>query len=195
MAGYESILPTRQYCTEACFLGLKREHDLDEKCPNVSAHLIDNCGSRHAISADELTRMVGEQVYRSAYWYCKAVDPNGSNGKIGRIRALFHLELAPYGYSFVAKDAQSAHLRHLHHESSIYAYLDSLQGFVVPVHLGIIGVALPRGYYVYGGCRVTHMMLLSWGGKLSCDAAADMLIMETEEKRSSKRRTWCGHVS
>ncbi len=136
--------PTRQYCTQACLLGLKRGWDLDGSCPNASLHRTVEGGNRHTISANEFTVLVGEQLHQNAYRNCVAVDPYGQKGKIGRIGALFKLELAPYGYTFVGKGTQSAHLGHLQHEGLVYSRLEALQGYVVPVHLGIVDLA--RGY-------------------------------------------------
>ncbi|KAK4198632.1 hypothetical protein QBC40DRAFT_283502 [Triangularia verruculosa] len=58
--------PTRQYCTQACLLGLKRGRGLDEKCPNVSLHRLD--GSSRALagysSASARARKQREQATR-----------------------------------------------------------------------------------------------------------------------------------
>ncbi|KAK3364897.1 hypothetical protein B0T24DRAFT_659867 [Lasiosphaeria ovina] len=101
--------PTRQYCTQACLLGLKRGKDLDENCPNVSLHRSD------------FTDLVNWQLLRNPYRKCRTVDFWGKRGAIGW---LFKLELLPYGYTF--------------HEGQVYARLDHLQGEVVPVHLGLV---------------------------------------------------------
>lgn len=180
-SGSDSV-PTRQYCTQGCLLGLKRGWDVDNNCPNASLHRTGKCGSRHAISANEFTALVGKRLCQNAYQDCVAVDPYGQKGKIGRIGALFKLELAPYGYTFVGKGTQSAHLGHLRHESLVYSRLEILQGYVVPVHLGIVDLARPWGYFLPGGAQVVHMMLMSWGGEMVADAAVPDL--EAEKMRS-----------
>lgn len=68
--------------------------------------------------------------------------------------------IVPYGYTFVGKGTWSNHLEHLRHECRVYARLENLQGWVVPVQLGL--VRLDRGYVLPGGTRVVHMMLMSW---------------------------------
>ncbi|KAK9366884.1 hypothetical protein V1509DRAFT_209364 [Lipomyces kononenkoae] len=177
--------PTRQYCTQACLLGLKRGWYLDESCPNVSLHRTVEGSIRHPISASEFASMVGEQLRRNPYRDCVALDPYGVLGKIGAIGALFKLELAPYGYTFVGKGTQSVHLRCLQHESRVYSRLESLQGEVVPVYLGIVN--LSRGYVLPGAARVLHMMLMSWGGETA--AGADVPDLSVELRRSS-RAVW-----
>jgi hypothetical protein len=176
--------PTRQYCTQACLLSLKGGSDLDENCPNASSHRTVESGSRHPINASEFTSLVGEQLRQDPYRNCVAVDPHGFSGKIGLIGALFKLELAPYGYTFVGKGTLSTYLHCLKHESIIYSRLEKLQGEVVPVHLGIVDLAGPRGYLLPGDARVLHMMLMSWGGEVAAEEGVPDL--ETELWRSSE---------
>lgn len=64
-------------------------------------------------------------------------------GMYGSTRVLFKLELAPYGYTFVAKGTTATLLCSLEHETNVYEKLHRLQGDAVPVHLGL--VELPRG--------------------------------------------------
>ena len=177
--------PTREYCTQACLLGLKRGCDLDQSCPNVSSHSTVESGTKHPINATKLASLVGDRLRQNPYRDCAAVDPFDLKGKIGAIGALFKLELAQYGYTFVGKGTQSCHHSHLYHESLVYSRLEKLQGEVVPVYLGVID--LTRGYGGYllpGGARVVHMMLMSWGGEVAADA--DALNMTKEKDRSSQ---------
>ena len=177
--------PTKQYCTQARLLGLKRECDLDEYCPNVSSHRTVESGTKHPINAIEFASLVREQVSQNPYRYCIALDPFDLLGKIGAIGALFKLELAQYGYTFVGKGTQPAHLCHLQHESLVYSRLEGLQGEVVPVYLGLI--SLESGYFLPGAVRVFHMMLMSWGGEVA--AGAGVPNMAAELKRS-RRALW-----
>ncbi|ORY67196.1 uncharacterized protein BCR38DRAFT_426345 [Pseudomassariella vexata] len=179
--------PTRQYCTQACLLGLKRGLDLDENCPNVSLHRTAASSTRHPINASKLTSLVGERLRRNPYRDCVALDPYGLQGKIGAIGALFKVELAQYGYTFVGKGTQSVHFEYLQHESVVYSQLERLQGEVVPVYLGIINLARPWGYVLPGGACVVHMMLMSWAGEVAADVNVPDLA--TERKRSS-RAVW-----
>ncbi|KAK9234762.1 hypothetical protein V1525DRAFT_391123 [Lipomyces kononenkoae] len=185
MSSNSDYQPTRQYCTQACLLGLKRGWYLDENCPNVSLHRTVEGSIRHPISASEFASVVGERLRQNIYRDCVALDPYGVLGKIGAIGALFKLELAPYGYTFVGKGTQSVHLRCLQHESLVYSRLESLQGEVVPVHLRIVNLA--GGYVLPGAARVLHMMLMSWGGEIA--ARADVPDLSVKLRRSS-RAVW-----
>ncbi|KAJ4308807.1 hypothetical protein N0V84_011877 [Fusarium piperis] len=186
--------PTRQYCTQACLLGLKRGWNLDDNCPNVVSHRTAEGGSRHAIDANEFACLVGEQLRQNPYRKCEALD---SRGKMGAIGVLFKLELELYGYSFVGKGCLAGHLGLLQHESDIYAWLDKLQGEVVPVHLGLVRLDKPQGeaepgqqgYILPGFARILHMMLMSWGGETISDtltAGAAPANLLAEAQRSSQ---------
>ncbi|KAJ2897772.1 hypothetical protein MKZ38_004395 [Zalerion maritima] len=183
--------PAKQYCTQACLLGLKRGWDLDGNCPNVLSHRTVEGDTQHPIDADEFARLVGERLRQNPYRDCEALDGWGKTGATG---VLFKLELAPYGYTFVGKGTLSGHPRLLEHESRIYARLDGLQGEVVPVHLGL--ARLDRGYILPGGARVFHMMLMSWGGETMADtvtvgaSAADLAA----EVRRSSQAVWAEGV-
>ncbi|KAI8715201.1 hypothetical protein NCS52_01027300 [Fusarium sp. LHS14.1] len=184
--------PTRQYCTQACLLGLKRGQNLDYNCPNVLTHRTAEGSSHHAINADEFARLVEEQLRQNPYRNCEALDNWGKRGATG---VLFKLELAPYGYTFVGKGSPLGHLRLLEHEGHIYERLDRLQGEVVPVHLGLVQLDKHRGYILPGGTRVILMMLMSWGGETVDTAtegvgAADLLA----EVRRSSQDVWAAGV-
>ncbi|KAF9768323.1 hypothetical protein IL306_014391 [Fusarium sp. DS 682] len=183
--------PTKQYCTQACLLGLKRGWNLDGNCPNVLSHRTAEGGSRHLINADEFARLVGERLCQNPYRDCEALD---GWGKMGAVGVLFKLELAPYGYTFVGKGALPGHLHLLEHESRIYARLDRLQGEVVPVHLGL--TRLDWGYILPGGARVFYMMLMSWGGETITDTVATGTDVEnlTAEVRRSSQAVWAEGV-
>ena len=181
-------LPSKQYCTQSCLLGLKKGFDLDQNCPNVLSHCTVENGTKHPIDATEFVSLVSEQLCQSPYRYCAAVDPFGLSGKIGAIGALFKLELSKYGYTFVGKGTQSAHLSHLYHEDLVYSRLARLQGEVVPVYLGIVD--LTKGYLLPGGDRAFHMMLMSWGGEVASKAhMASTPDMAAEINRSA-REVW-----
>jgi hypothetical protein len=42
----------RQYCTQACMLGLVRKHPLDDTCPNINAHRAQGAGNYHGLGAE-----------------------------------------------------------------------------------------------------------------------------------------------
>ncbi|KAG7414983.1 hypothetical protein FoTM2_017293 [Fusarium oxysporum f. sp. vasinfectum] len=178
--------PAKQYCTQACLLGLKRGLDLDSNCPNVLSHRSAEGGTRHPIDAYEFARLVGERLRKNPYRDCEALD---GWGKMGATGVLFKLELAPYGYTFVGKGTLLPHPRRLEHESQIYARLDRIQGEVVPVHLGL--ARLNRGYILPGGARVFHMMLMSWCGEtmantVAAGTGAGAADLAAEVRRSSQ---------
>ena len=171
--------PSKQYCTQACLLGLKKRWDLDYYCPNVFWHRSAGC-RHHPIDADKFTRLVAKQL-ENPYRYCEALN---SWGKAGSTGVLFKVELVPYGYTLVCKGTVSGHLQTLEHESRIYAHLDELQGDVVPVHLGL--VHLDWGYILPGGARVVDMMLMSWGGDTVKSAKLGEVDLEKEVRRASQ---------
>ena len=49
---------TRQYCTQACLLGLKNGQRLDERCPNVSSHRRAKGDRQHTVTATKLVSLV-----------------------------------------------------------------------------------------------------------------------------------------
>jgi hypothetical protein len=106
--------PTRQYCSQACLLGLKKSWGLDDSCPNALSHRVaGGVDTRHPINADEFTCLVGKRLCEDPYRDCRALDGWGKKGAIG---VLFRLELAPYGYTFVGKGTWSNLLESLQHE-------------------------------------------------------------------------------
>ena len=78
--------------------------------------------------------------------------------------------LASHGYTVVAKGTVLAFVNDLRHEFQVYQCLEPIQGFCVPVCLGIIDLANP--YYYDMGVRIIHMMFLSWAGDNLCDGGA-----------------------
>jgi len=181
-----SSAPTRQYCTQACLLGLKRGKQLDGNCPNIRLHQAGEGGTKHPIHAEAFTRLVGEQLRQNQYYKCDALDGWGKRGSVG---VLFKLELDPYGYTFVGKGVLPGHAHALEHERGIYARLERLQGYVVPVYLGI--VELESGHIRPGGARVFNMMLMSWGGEKASKAGLSDLATEV---RRSLQAVWAEGV-
>ncbi|KAM3552241.1 hypothetical protein MY1884_003652 [Beauveria asiatica] len=165
--------PTKQYCTQACLLGLKLGRELDSRCPNVLYHGVGG-NTRHPIDAQELTELMSEQLRQDPYGSCDALIGRRKYGSSG---VLFKLELARFGYTFVGKGTVSARPRRLEHECSIYQRLEKLQGDVVPVHLG--RVSFHPGYLLPGGAYVIHMMLMSWAG-VAMDLAPSNLEWEVQ---------------
>jgi len=206
--------PTRQFCTQACLLGLKLGRTLDDKCPNVSAHRAAAAAAAtasannnrntdcHGLGASEFLSKIHTQLTNNVYWDCAPVDPYGLKGGIGTCGALFKVELSGYGYTCAAKGTQAYHRRRLEHEGRIYDRLISLQGVVIPVHLGLVDVTTTpyhptepgggtttknthqQGYFLPGGARVTHFMLLSHAGEPYYDAAEHIPQSELDQHES-----------
>ncbi|KAK8149449.1 hypothetical protein G3M48_006909 [Beauveria asiatica] len=57
---------TRQYCTQACLLGLKHGHQLDRRCPNVLSHDVEGNG-RHSLDAIKFTQLMAKQLREAMY--------------------------------------------------------------------------------------------------------------------------------
>jgi hypothetical protein len=55
-AAEEHDVRQRQYCTQACLLGLVRQGPLDEACSNVSAHRVHGTSNRHALKQKTLAQ-------------------------------------------------------------------------------------------------------------------------------------------
>ncbi|KHO11494.1 Peptidase S28 [Metarhizium robertsii ARSEF 23] len=180
--------PAKQYCTQACLLGLKTGRHLANNCPNVQFHRAVGGNEQHAIDMAEFTRLVNEQLRRDPYDYCELLSPWGMYGSTG---VLFKLELAPYGYTFVAKGTTATLLCSLEHETNVYEKLHRLQGDAVPVHLGL--VELPGGYILPGGLRAVHMMLMSWGGQTVKEGKSPGLSLEVQRSSEAVRNEGIYH--
>lgn len=184
-SGVSDSAPTRQYCTQKCLLGLKRGGELDDDCPNASLHCTAEGGGRgkqHPIDAAEFTRRVSEQLKRDPYYKCDALDRWRKTGAIG---VLFKLELVPYGYTLVGKGTFSGRPDDLEHEGRIYDRLEVLQGYVIPVHLGL--ATLGRGHLIAGGTRVFQLMLMSWAGEM---ATEDEVLDLAGQVKRTRQAVW-----
>jgi hypothetical protein len=113
----------------------------------------------HPISRGQLSELVRLQLLRTPGQDCDCLIDGGYSGAIGY---LFKITLTGYGYTFVAKGVQSRHWQRLVRESRVYREPEHLQGQLVPVHLGLVEVAVP--YPMVNSTLVTHMMLLSYAG-------------------------------
>jgi hypothetical protein len=154
---------SRQYCTQACLLELKRGWPLDEACPNVSAHRAHGDGVRHAVDARTFAWLVREQLARDLDHDCEPLDKQGARG------ALFKITLAAHGYTLVAKGTVEAFVPDLRHEGRVYRRLERIQGKAVPVCLG--NIDLVKMYYLDLDVEIVHMLLMSWAGEVATEAA------------------------
>ncbi|KAK3046226.1 hypothetical protein LTR09_012274 [Extremus antarcticus] len=147
-----SSVKERPYCTHSCLLGLAEGGDLDSYCPNSRLH-----GSTHLRRKDFL-HLVKQQllVDTGVDASCVPLNIHGARG------GLLKVTLAAHGYTFVAKGSEKHNFKHLHNERQTYRRLRTLQGTHVPVCLGLLEL---RRVYHYSGARLSHLLLMSWGGR------------------------------
>ena len=146
----------RQYCTQACLLGLVRGTYLDDSCPNTELHRQGKKGRNHLLNTEQFSEMVRLQLGTSLDINCKDLGLQGARG------ALFKVTLASHGYTFVGKATREVFVPDLKHEGRMYGLLRSIQGKKIPVYLGNIDLIMPwRDLHV----KLIHMLLMSWGGE------------------------------
>lgn len=152
-----SDMNQRQYCTQACLLGLVRGTLLDENCPNTELHRQGKKGYTHLLNMEQFSEMVRVQLGTSLDRNCKELRLQGARG------ALFKVTLASHGYTFVGKATPDVFVPDLKHEGRMYGLLRSVQGKKIPVYLGNIDLIKPwRDLHV----KLVHMLLMSWGGEM-----------------------------
>ncbi|KAF4967381.1 hypothetical protein FSARC_5060 [Fusarium sarcochroum] len=158
---------SRQYCTMACLLSLKRGKELDMDCPNVASHQTETGSTGHPISFGEMATLMRSQMASSLDQDCEPLEMKGKYGAVG---TLFKLSLTRYGYTFVGKGTIQCLIPHLTHEAQIYEQLDGIQGEYVPVYLGSLDLVEPyhltaRNALRFAGTEIVHMLLMSWAGE------------------------------
>ncbi|KAH6667473.1 hypothetical protein B0J14DRAFT_489782 [Halenospora varia] len=185
-AAEESDIRHRQYCTQACLLGLVRKRPLDDACPNVNAHRDHGAGNQHALGQKSLAKLMSRQLAQDPDNGCEPLGKQGARG------ALFKLTLESYGYTFVAKGTVTAFKAKLKHEGLVYRQLNEVQGELIPVYLG--NISLVRHYFLDVGVRIVHMLLLSWAGE---QARKDLMLamgrdLAAETSRAVTKMLDCG---
>lgn len=141
---------SNRYCTHQCLLGLVRQQPLDLQCPNIEKH-----GLSHQIDAATLVQHLREQYAKSF----AGLEELNINGAVG---ALYQATLLSHGYTMVAKATTTSRITYLEHEALIYKKLKSIQGHYIPVYIGAFN--LERSLLYKSSCRITYMMLMSYGG-------------------------------
>ena len=170
------LLRKQPFCTQACLSGLADGSALDLHCPNASFHTsLRKSTSKHRIGAEEISRMIQQQLATDPDRGCIPLNLRGARGQLFKIRLLSH------GYTFVAKGTSDHFSSCLEHEAAVYEHLKSFQGQAIPVCFGIF--RLRQKYYLQPGIVISHMLLLSWGGAAVRDwkehyASRCMLIHE-----------------
>ncbi|KAH8586813.1 hypothetical protein B0O99DRAFT_643397 [Bisporella sp. PMI_857] len=61
-AADKSDVRHRQYCTQACLLGLVRKLPLDDTCPNINAHHARGAGNHHVLRQKSLAKLMSRQL-------------------------------------------------------------------------------------------------------------------------------------
>ncbi|CAK7212574.1 hypothetical protein SCUCBS95973_001510 [Sporothrix curviconia] len=127
---------------------------MDDKCPNAALH-----------------RAAG------------ALSSPGPDSQKQNHVLTVHDVLAGTGYTFVAKGVQYQHRRVLQHEAGIYSALNTFQGRLVPVCLGVVelGCDIP----LHSCACVSHLMLMSHAGCDLCTA-----LPKGWDWRTETERTW-----
>lgn len=145
-------IKNRPYCTHDCLRSLVEGGDLDPRCPNHSFH-----GPKHITKRDFL-RAVKQQLLidTGSDASCMPLHPHGARG------GLLKICLYAYGYTFVAKGSEKHNRKHLLNERQVYRQLTAVQGIHVPVCLGLLEL---QDAYHYSGARLSHLLLMSWGGR------------------------------
>lgn len=156
------------YCTHQCLLGLLNKGALDPSCPNYEFHPKRGNGrgkKRHAISVEELHKLLLAQIQRTMN---TNIEPLGLEGSRG---AIFKLTLESHGYTMIGKGTPPHYVADLKIERRVYDLLHRLQGTVIPVCLGAIDS--PRRYFYDLDVNIYHWLLISFAGKSLTQAEFD----------------------
>ena len=144
------------YCTQACLLSLARGWPVDNNCPNVELHR--PFDHHHTVSTGEFIDLIRKQLAIDPERGCRPLGLQGARG------ALFRIALLSHGYVLVAKGTVRAFVPDMTHEAKIYQHLKAIQGTAVPMCFGYI--RLKHRYYLDLGVKISHLLLLSWGGEM-----------------------------
>lgn len=145
------------FCTQKCMIGLQRDGLLDDDCPNVADHRKASGTDKHGISADEMVKLVNEQLNHNVDNHCDLFARSGQSGQPFEIRCISH------GYVIVGKGTVPWLWPKVAREAEFYQALQSVQGSAVPVFLETID--LKMSYWLAATGPVEHMLLIAWGGE------------------------------
>lgn len=163
-----------EFCTQHCLGGLCNGGRFDEACPNFALHRTAASGDTHEINSARLAELLRQQLNNNIDYYCTPCGRPGIRG------APFKLTLMPYGYTFIGKGTTDHGWKEVQREAKVYQVLNSLQGSAVPIFLGTVNIQ--KVYFLHGGARIKHFLLLSWGGK-----QANLVKAESEVKDSIRK--------
>ncbi|KAI4269338.1 MAG: hypothetical protein LQ337_007339 [Flavoplaca oasis] len=166
----------RQYCTQACILGLVQRHAIDESCPNAQLHPRGKRGDTHSLTKPVLRDLIRRQLAKSMDEDCQDLHLTGARGMI------FKLSLREEGYTFIGKATIDRFTPCLQHEGRVYHRLRRLQGQLIPVCLGNIDLDIP---WFGHGIELVHMLLMSYGGEcISIQTSRDNFQQEVDFERT-----------
>lgn len=167
------------YCTQKCLKGLCDGMALDESCPNVGLHCPSTQESRfHPFSQAQLLLHVQTQLAESLVHGFTDLGLQGARSFVFKISSVSH------GYTFIAKGTSPAFKPYLENEARVYDRLKPIQGDLTPVCLGSIDLVRP---WIDLHVSITHMLLLSYGGKMiGYDAMRDKQERDQEQLVVSK---------
>lgn len=145
----------RDYCTQACILGLTQQFLLDPDCPNIAAHRLHD-PDRHVLTGPAFLRLIQAQMAHDLDIYVLDLGLTGARS------ALFKVILASHGYAVMGKGTVFPWIPDLKHEELIYMHVRALQGRSVPVCIGSIDL---EWYYQYSAFeQLEFMMFMAYGG-------------------------------
>ncbi|RAH74742.1 uncharacterized protein BO66DRAFT_433856 [Aspergillus aculeatinus CBS 121060] len=146
---------TRTYCTMACIRGIVNRNPLDEECPNFRSHRQYPSSQRHSIGPADFTRRLHHQLAQNRHEGFEQLHVRGRTGFLMKATLLTH------GYTVVIKATTTKKQYRLQAELENYSHLKSLQGYYIPVCIGMFN---PSVAYWYHGQLMVQMMILSWSG-------------------------------
>ncbi|KKK18214.1 hypothetical protein P175DRAFT_0508565 [Aspergillus ochraceoroseus IBT 24754] len=149
---------SREYCTQLCLRGLSTGSKLDQNCPNVLDHGVDQHQLTPRTLIHELAlQLSSDDIDLNTVLGCESLHIHGSRG------ALFKITVWSHGYTFVGKGVPVEFVQGSKHEERIYSQLAPIQGVYVPVLLGSLKLRRPFSYD--GIADIVHLMLMGYAGK------------------------------
>ncbi|CRG86528.1 hypothetical protein PISL3812_03535 [Talaromyces islandicus] len=134
----------------------KWDEEIDQKCPNARDHGIEY----HEIDSAVLLNILYNQLAQSDQPY--AFRPIHLHGKHHHY---LKGAIPGYGYTFLAKAAETGYVEELENEFRIYQNLPASQGFEIPVCLGMVDFKACIGRsHTYYGKECEKVLLLSCSG-------------------------------
>ena len=162
----------RSFCTQKCMLSLLRLLELDDACPNVTAHRQGLETDSHQINYVQLSTLLTSQLALDPNNGCTPLRLGTLPGRLNSIdkHVIFRITLISHGYTLIGKATQMRTVRRLRRESEAYLVLRKIQGKKVPVLLGDFYLVKPwslspEDVGPHSGSEMVYMLLLSHAGR------------------------------